>query len=454
MKQRLKQFYHAHSNNQLLRGALQLYRKIKGFSKGLLLDFLAALQLMKWKFPAADRQRPIRICFVQQDPNCWNKSKALYDLLKQDPRFTVSLVCVPDPFDPNTASTFTFFQQNGYDAIDARIGEGPWNVQTNQGQWFDLRSLNPDYLFYQQPYDSYLPISYRSYSVSRYAKLCHTPYGFALIKELLACMDKDFCRHVYCTYSVSELEKRYNKKVFPISHFLGLRKAVYYSPLVFADFFEQREKSSPSWDFSRNNFRAIWTPRWTTDEKLGGSNFFRYKDVLLAYADAHPDADILMRPHPMAFDNFVRTGQMTQPQVEDYIRNCQGRPNTALDAEKKYDSTFWQSSVLISDVSAVIVEYFVTGKPIIFCPTQQRSSTYLSSFQKICSCCYIAADQQELTKHLDRLRHGEDPLAQKRQDVIRELFGQDPTQAPKRIRKDLLSDFGFTPASDDKEEQK
>lgn len=442
MKQRLKQFYHAHSNNRLLRRSLQLYRKAKGLSRDLVLDFFAAVQLIKWKFPSASMQRPIRICFVQQDPNCWNKSKALYDLLKQDPRFAVSLVCVPDPFDPNTASTFAFFQQNGYDAIDARIGEGPWDVRTNQGQWFDIRSLKPDYLFYQQPYDSYLPLSYRSDTVCRYAKLCHTPYGFALIKELLACMDKAFCRHVYRTYSVSELEKRYNQKVFPISHFLGLRKAVYFSPLVFADFFEQREKTSPSWEFSTNSFRAIWTPRWTTDEKLGGSNFFRYKDLLLMYADTHPDADILMRPHPMAFDNFVRTGQMTRQQVQEYIQSCNSRTNCAIDTAKNYDATFWQSSVLVSDVSAIIVEYFVTGKPIIFCPTEKHGSTYLSNFQNICSCCYIANNQDELTQYLDQLKQGLDPLAHKRAQVIRELFGDDPTQAPARIRDDLLADFG------------
>ena len=420
-------------------GLIKMLKTAKAFPK----DVLRAMSLVKWKFRKNETGRPIRVCFLQQDPNCWNKSKALYDLLNQDARFEVSLLCVPDPFDPNTASTYQFFQEKGYDAIDARVGDGPWDTRTSKGSWFDLRSLKPDYVFYQQPYDDYLPKAYRSAVVYRYAKICHTPYGFALLKELLGCMVRDFCRCVYRTYSVSELEQDFNTRRFPISHRLGLRKTVYYSPLVFADFFRQQEADSPSWEFSKNSFRAIWTPRWTTDEKLGGSNFFRYKDVLLSYADSHPDADILMRPHPMAFDNFVSTGQMTPEQVQDYIANCNGRSNTSLDRAKNYDATFWQSSVLVSDVSAVIVEYFVTGKPIIFCPTEKRGSTYLSNFEKICSSCYIAKNQQELTDYLDQLRQGNDPLASKRQQVIRELFGENPTQAPEKIREDLLSDFEY-----------
>lgn len=436
MKERLKRFYRAHSDSKLLKGLLCAYRKGKVFLK----DTKAAMRLLRWKKKIRGNG-PARVCFVQQDPNCWNKSKALYDLLKQDARFSVHLICMPDPFDPNTASTYEFFQQKGYDAIDARIGEGPWDAKTGQGQWYDLKGLCPDYVFYQQPYDAYLPEGYRSYVVSKYARLCHTPYGFALIKELLECMERDFCRYVYRTYSVSELEQKYNQSQFPISHFLKLRKAAYYSPLVFANFFQEQDKESPSWDFSHNSFRAIWTPRWTTDEKLGGSNFFQYKDFLPAYADAHPDMDLLLRPHPMAFDNFIRTGQMTPEEVAQYIADCNSRKNTAIDTAKNYDATFWQSSVLISDVSAVIVEYFVTGKPIIFCRSGKQTNTYLENFQKICSCCYIAENQQELAAYLQQLQAGNDPLQEKRKAMIRELFGEDPTQAPQRIMEDLLADY-------------
>ncbi len=432
--EKLKSFLDRHAENLIVR----ILRKTLRIGNNVYKDIQAAFYLLRWRRRGV-KNRAVRVCFVQQDPNCWNKSKALYDLLKHDKRFCVSLVCVPDPFDPDTESTYRYFLENGYDnAIDARVGAGPWLVMEGTGEWFDLKELKPDYLFYQQPYNAYLPEAYRSHVVSRYTRICHTPYGFALTKELLRCMERDFCRYVFRTYSVSELERRYNCLQFPITSALGLRKARYYSPLVFADFFQEQQKQSNSWQFSKNTFRAIWTPRWTTNETLGGSNFFRYKDFLLQYAQEHPDVDMLFRPHPMAFDNFIRTGLMTRTEVDAYIAACNAHSNTSIDAEKKYGATLWQSSVLITDVSAIIVEYFATGKPIIFCPTKHCVSTYLSHFNAICECCYVANNQEEIAGYLRLLQRGEDPMAGKRQIVIKDLFGDEPMHAPEKIREDLL----------------
>lgn len=439
MLQKLKAFYRKNQNLPLLRKLYDAYAATACFGK----NTVAALELLPWRFAKRYADRPIRVCFVQQDPNCWNKSKALYAKLLQDSRFTVHLLCVPDPFDPDTGSTYRFFAENGYDAIDARIGEGPWSTGENKGEWFDLQALEPDYVFYQQPYDAYLPTCYQSKAVSKYAKLCITPYGFALTKELLSCMELDFFRRIYCLYGVSETEKAYNTRRFLPSHKLGIRHSKYLGTLVFSDLLSHKAEQSPSWSFSQGGFRVIWTPRWTTDPKIGGSNFFRYKDFFPEYARKNPGVDLLFRPHPMAFANFVRMGQMTQQEVDDYIALIESGKNTALDKEKGYDATFWQSDVLVTDISAIIIEYFVTGKPIIFCETLPLTCTYLDFFEKILSVCYIARNENELTEYLDRLQKGDDPLKQARQEMIRALFGEDLTATATAIAEDLFRDhFG------------
>lgn len=437
MLQQLKAFYRAHKNAWLLRTMYAAYTKTLHFCK----NAVAAIRLLRWKFVKNEAGRPIRVCFLQQDPNCWNKSKALYDLMKQDARFAVSLLCVPDPYAADTGSTYRYFAENGYDAIDARVGDGPWSTMDSQGDWFDLQSLQPDYVFYQQPYDAYLPEIYRSHVVYRYAKLCMTIYGIALTKELLSCMEISFMRHVYRDYATTEDQQRFNTRKLPLSHLLGIRYSHYYGILGLTDFATQKQAAHPAWDFSKNPFRVIWTPRWTTDEKIGGSNFFRYKDFLPAYAEANPDVDILFRPHPMLFDNFVRTGKMTQQEADDYIHGRNTAPNTAMDNEKSYGSSFWHSSVLLTDVSAVLVEYFVTGKPIIFCETENCASTYLDSFQQILSVCYIAKNQEQVAMYLNQLKTGEDPLKDQRQEIIEKLFGSDPTSTPQRIIDDLVFDY-------------
>ena len=437
MLQKLKAFYHKYKSTPLVGALYGFYARTVNFSK----STVAALGLLHWKTEKKPVNRPIRVCFLQQDPNCWNKSKALYDHLLNDERFAVSLLCVPDPFDPDTGSTFRFFAENGYEAIDARLGDGPWSTREDQGEWFDLQALQPDYVFYQQPYDFYLPVCYRSKVVSRYARLCVTPYGFALTKELLSCMELDFYRNVHCLYAVSETEKRYNTQRFLPSHKLGIRHSKYLGTLVFSDLFSHRQEHSPSWNFSQGGFRAIWTPRWSTDPKIGGSNFFRYMDFFPEYARNNPQVDILFRPHPMAFSNFVQTGQMTRQQVDAYIAQIEAGQNTALDQQKRYDATFWESDVLVTDISAIIIEYFVTGKPIIFCETLPLTCTYLDFFKDILSVCYIARNEGEIAAHLDQLQKGDDPLKPARQEMIHTLFGADLTRTAKAIARDLLENI-------------
>lgn len=439
MKEKLKCFYRTHSGNFFLRTMLHIGRACKHF----LQDTKAAATLVRWKCRTGKPGSIIRVCFLQQDANCWNKSKALYEQLCKDSRFQVSLLCVPDPFDTDTSGTYRFFAENGYDAIDARVGNGPWDTRSSQGEWFDLSSLQPDYVFYQQPYDAYLPQCYRSKQVSRYTRICITLYGIILTRQILNCMEKEFYRHVYRSYAISDAERAFNRSRFPISHFLGLRTTQYFGPLPIVDFLKQKQSTSPSWEFSQNQFRVIWTPRWTTDETLGGSNFFRYKDFLPEYAASHPNTDILMRPHPMAFDNFVQTGKMTQAEVDSYILQCNSAANTAIDNQKKYDATFWQSSVLLTDLSAIIIEYFITGKPIIFCQTENPSSTFLDFFQQILQVCYIANNQDDIARYLQHLKAGHDPLQSARLQVIKKLFGADPLQIPEMIAHDIAKDYGI-----------
>ena len=436
MLQKLKAFCRSHEKTPPLSWAFWLHRKGFAFRR----NMAAIFRLRRLKRKEKPVDRPIRVCFLQQDPNCWNKSKALYDLLQADDRFQVTLLCVPDPFAEDTASTYRFFASTEPGAIDARIGEGPWSTTENLGDWFDLQSLQPDYVFYQQPYDAYLPQAYQSTVVSGYAKICITPYGFALTKELLECSEYDFYQSVYNAYSVSPTEKDFNTKRFALSHKIGIRHTKYLGTLVFSDLFSHQEEQSPSWDFSKNSFRAIWTPRWTTDPKIGGSNFFRYMEFFPNFAKENPTVDILFRPHPMAFSNFVRNGQMTQDEVDAYIGRIEAGANTALDQQKRYDATFWQSNVLVTDISAIIIEYFATGKPIIFCETQERLCTYLDFFEEILSVCYVAQNQEDVSRYLLQLQAGDDPLQPARIQMLHKLFGEDLTATAAAIAEDLIAD--------------
>lgn len=365
---------------------------------------------------------PVRVVFICQYIPAWNKAKPVYDKMAADSRFEPHILCLPDRFsdgvltDPENLEnpTYDYYRSQGYPAINALVGEN---------QWYDLQSLQPDFVFYLRPYDFYMPAQYTSAAVSRYAKLCVILYGIIITQEDAELLiSPQFFRNVSYYFAEIPYAARFNRKRFPLSHLLGLRKSPCCGIPAMDSILEAKDIPTDAWDFAGDRFRILWTPRWTTDLKLGGSNFFTYKDWILDYARENADVACLLRPHPLTFDNFIRTGEMTEAEVADYKARCAALPTADIDTRKEYGNTFWQSNVLISDYSGILPEYFFTGKPLIFC----RSNFLLEPtdfMEEMMRGWYVVENREQLEDVLAMLRRGEDPLQEKRQLLIPKLFG-------------------------------
>ena len=68
----------------------------------------------------------------------------------------------------------------------------------------------------------------------------------------------------------------------------------------------------------------------------------------------------IFRPHPLMFENFIKTKEMTSEELSEFKQYCEETENLILDEEKEYTSEFWQSDMLITDLSGMIPEYFIT----------------------------------------------------------------------------------------------
>ena len=151
--------------------------------------------------------------------------------------------------------------------------------------------------------------------------------------------------------------------------------------------------------------------------------------------------DILLRPHPLMFGNFINAGVMTENEVTAYKRECELRSNLSLDSEKEYHATFWNSSVLICDYTSMIIEYYVTGNPIIFL-TYDENIVYTDLMYDMLSGCYIVHDENELRDVLGDLICGVDPLAEKRKAVIEnKLTGNDNYNVSGNMKRILLQGY-------------
>ncbi len=382
-------------------------------------DGLRALKAER-KLP---RQGKIKVGFVIQFLPAWSKLEPVYRAMQEDGRFEPVILCLPSGIeghrllDPESLEndTYTYLTENGFpEAV---------NALTGPGQWLDIQSMGFSYLFYQRPYNTYLPINFTVSRTARHSKVCLLMYAIEMLEEITnITLDREFMAYVSWYFAentaVAEVNIRRNRR----GHSLGLQHTVCMGMPVLESLLQKREQKSPAWDFSDKPFRVIWTPRWTTDKAAGGSNFFTYYQSLTAYAKEHPDMAFLYRPHPLTFSNFIRTGEMTRQQVADFQALCESIPNIRLDTLPQYDATFWGSSVLISDYSGMVPEYFLTGKPLIFCMSNMELT--LSDFgRKILEGCYVVNNADQLFACLQQLKAGDDRLQEKRQQLIRQLYG-------------------------------
>lgn len=378
----------------------------------------------------------IKVGFLCQYIPAWNKFESIYNYMLHNDNFEPYIFCVPYGIHNNVLDnpeaendTYEYFINKGYDAINTLVA---------RDEWLNIKNYGLHYIFYTRPYNIFMPKEYHSEILSKYMKICSLMYGISITKDnIKTTINFDFYSNTYCYFAESQETKNYFDNCFKYNIALGYQKAVCCGLPVLSNFISKKNEKSDSWNFSSNSYRVIWTPRWSTDKKSGGSNFFKYHEILLDYADSNKKIDFLFRPHPLMFENFLKTGEMTLDDINTFKNNCIQRSNVQLDTESEYTATFWNSSLLITDLSSVIPEYFLTGKPIMFCVSNMFLKV-TDDMEKMMKGMYIIHDENELISCLKMLYKGEDPLKETRIKLIPELFKESMESPENKIAQELL----------------
>lgn len=386
------------------------------------LELLATLDLCRER--RIPRQGVIRVGFLCQYLPAWDKLAPVYEKMQANDRFDPVLIAVPsgienhrltDPAAPN--DTWEYLVSHGCpEAINAHLGGE---------QWLELAGLDLSYVFTVRPYDSFMPPPYTTKRLSRHSRVCLVLYGMPFAREDRdIALNRGFMSRVYLYFADNGYFRNFRLAQHPIKHKLGLQRTECPGMPVKETIAAGREEPRPAWSFASGEFHIMWTPRWTTNPKVGGTNFFRYRDALLEYAADRPDTALLLRPHPLMFDYFAKNGDMTAEEAAAYRERVAQMPNAAFDTEKSYRATFWGADVLVSDISGMIPEFLFTGKPLIFCRSNMELEL-LPPMERLLEGCYTVYDRQELAQCLDMLRRGEDPKAALRREVVAQVLGSE-----------------------------
>ena len=265
--------------------------------------------------------KALKVVFLIQYIPAWNKLEPIYLRMKEDDRYEPVIVCVPLNIQNNTYlgkgenDTYEYFKEHGFDAV---------NALQEDGRWLDLKSLEPDYLFHSRPYNNYMPLEYTSTEIKKYALLCNVLYGQSMILDIMGvAINTDYFRDVYMYFASDKSEVSYYQERFAYCFKKGLQRCFPYGAMGMTQMLESLREKNPS-EFRKT---ILWTPRWSTDPEIGGSNFFRYKDVLLDFASKHKDIKLILRPHPLMFDNFINTGEMSREEADAFKKLCETEAN-------------------------------------------------------------------------------------------------------------------------------
>ena len=373
----------------------------------------------------------VNVIFVCHRPPIWASLKSVYEALKADPLFSVQIVAIPlrSPVKGRGYLNSVYTSEGAEEYFQSEGAISGYDYETKR--WLDLRTLNPDYVFFQQPYNVARPDAYMSLAVSDYAKICYVTYYVMvdLDARTEACTPVDFFHDLSFYFSQNTADAAFIQGRLEKGGPNLCRVEVTGHPRL-EGLEKHREDTCELWKRA-DSFKILWMPRWTTHE--GNCHFFSYREPLTAWCREHAGTELMLRPHPQAFKEWRSTGEMTEEQ-EAKLRQEFAQGDFHLDEAENFYPQLFTADVLITDPSSMIIDAYFTGKPIIYCASNGVNDSVTEILRPG---MYWVNSWEEARDTLEMIRRGEDPLREIRAECARKYQGADG-QTPTRKIVDIL----------------
>lgn len=303
---------------------------------------------------------------------------------------------------------FEYLSREGIECIHS------WDP-VNQA-YIDIERFEPDYIFTTTPYDIYLPDPYRSSRLMKIAKLCNIDYGAVISKRTGMYADAgENIYHVNCwmKFTTEDIASRSLYENYrPVGN-LKLDEYLYYGRNPSAD------KKWHACNDGTRMLRIIWKPRWTIIQS--DSNLIPYLESFHHYIRDNQMIDFVFLAHPFLITNVSNNEHRTI--IENNLRAMNELPNFRIEDGSDFLDTVLSADVLIADHSSTLVEYAVTGKPIIYTSTDIELNEL---GQLILDVSYQASNFQDIMDVIEKLIDGIDPLKSSRELQKHKYFFSPP----------------------------
>ena len=369
-------------------------------------------------------KRKARVVFLVSCGNKGDKVMPVYKAMRERDDVEVSIVIHPGT-DYHYGEKFCDYYRETFpnDAIYSVTELG------------DLRLLKPDYVFLQSPYDGRRQFpSFSIRDIVRFAKVCHISYGATLAHTFIdRLLDEylHFYDKVYMMFCSAETVKEKMLARLLLSTSMGYQHIEFLGYPVLEDL--------PAPQASSDKKRILWTPRWSYSARIGGSHFMEYKEKFIELNQRYKDkVELSMRPHMNTFRSAVGAKLMTTDDVRAYKQRLKDNSVTLCGTFMDLNENFANADILLSDYSSILIVYFLTGRPIVYC--EFVNAVMLPEYQEMLECMYVAHDWDEVVHYLDELVAGNDPLFERRQKAVEEIRARHEG-AIQRIVDRVMEDF-------------
>ena len=360
----------------------------------------------------------VRVVFLPMNCAMWRYGD-IYRRMLNDPRFEPIIVTAPRIIQPKESfvreqrELVSYFQSQGIRAV---VG-----YDEKQDRWVDLRTLEPDVVFYTQPYDGLLPKEFEYWHNLR-SLVCYAPYSFQFNKvgwNWDNALQNYAWRHYVSLPHHVELCRPFSR--------VRARNAVpvgYFFEEEYQDALADRAQLDKVWRGDRRK-RVIWAPHHSiaAGASFKTSAFFEICDEMMRLREKYRDKIIFaFKPHPMLRDNLHQ--RWGKEKTEAYYADWANAENSFLD-DGAFIPLFAGSDAMIHCSGSFIVDYIYTGKPVQYVYCKDRNAPDFGEIgDAALKAHYPAHGVAEIERFIeDVVLTGNDPMKKQREDVYQKYLG-------------------------------
>lgn len=383
------------------------------------------------------KKNKIKLVFCMSRSELFNSYKSIFESAVKDPMFEPYILTLPRNYMYDKKSDYDLNYEYCLKILDPKYIIKAYDEKNDS--FISVDEISPDYFFVDVPYSPDYPEQYKTKKILSKTKICYSSYGYTMEKNRIQNISVNsnitgFASFVFCNNDI--MYKKYRKTTWLSEILFG--KRIY--NIGFARFDQYRIPNINLAKTDKKKKTVLYLPRWTGNDDVINfgnkpSSFLKLKDALLNFAETNKDVNLIIRPHPMLFDNYVRKGFMTQEEVDCFCDRIKNSDKIELDDKKDYFDSLINADILFADYTSLLAEYFVLDRPVVFFGTVgKQASEMFETFYRVTS-------WEQVEKVLSDLINGIDPKKELRHKFVSDFWKKYPQNIGEKIIDIIKKDF-------------